>query len=79
MLFLLTTKVITIQQSHKIQQKGKHEDVIYFADWTHGLSWKQLLKNNPGIIHLLQHWRYHYQTTTVGTAFPYKSQRLHMH
>ena len=25
------------------------------ADWTHALSWKQFLNNNPGIIHLLQH------------------------
>ena len=38
--------------------------------WTEGLSWKQLLNNNPGIIHLLQHWRHHYQATTAGTALP---------
>ena len=43
------------------------------ADWTHGLSWKQLLNNNPGIIHLLQHWRHHYRTITIGTALSYKS------
>ena len=49
------------------------------ADWTQALNWKQLLNNNPGIIHLLQRWRHHYQATTAGNAFPYKSQRLHMH
>ena len=42
------------------------------ADWTHALSWKQLLNNNPGIIHLLQHWRHHYRVTTADTALPYK-------
>ena len=53
--------------------------VAYFIprtglDWTHGLSWKQLLNNNPGIIHLLQHWRHHYRATTVLLlALPYKS------
>ena len=46
--------------------------IMYFTDWTRGLSWKQLLKDNPGIIHLLQHWRHHYQATTAGTAIPYK-------
>ena len=43
------------------------------ADWIHGLSWKQILNNNPGIIHLLQHWRHHYRATTADTALPYKS------
>ena len=42
------------------------------ADWTHALSWKQLLNNNPGITHLLQHWRHHYRVTTADTALPYK-------
>ena len=42
------------------------------ADWTHALSWKQLLNNNPGIIHLLQRWRHHYRVTTADTALPYK-------
>ena len=42
------------------------------ADWTHALTWKQLLNNNPGIIHLLQHWRHHYRVTTADTALPYK-------
>ena len=43
------------------------------ADWTHALSWKQLLNNNPDIIYLLQHWRHHYRATTADTALPYKS------
>ena len=34
--------------------------LFHRLDWTRGLSWKQLLNNNPGIIHLLQHWRHHY-------------------
>ena len=37
-------------------------------DWTRGLSWKQLLNNNPGTIHLLQHWRHHYQAITAAAA-----------
>ena len=40
-------------------------------DWTglaRGLSWKQLLNNNPGIIHLLQHWRHHYRATTAAAG-----------
>ena len=37
-------------------------------DWTRGLNWKQLLNNNPGIIHLLQQWRHHYQTTTAAAG-----------
>ena len=40
------------------------------VDWIHTLSWKQLLNNNPGIIHLLQHWRHHYRATTADTALP---------
>ena len=50
--------------------QGIQYGLMYFADWTHGLSWKQLLNNNPGIIHLLQHWRHHYRATTAGTALP---------
>ena len=37
-------------------------------DWTRGLSWKQLLNNNPGIIHPLQHWRHHHRATTVAAG-----------
>ena len=49
------------------------------ADWTHALSWKQLLNNNPGIIHLLQHWRHHYRVTTANTALPYKLTNYRLH
>ena len=46
------------------------------TNWTDGLSWKQLLNNNPGIImiHLLERWRHHYRATTAGIALSYKSQ-----
>ena len=26
------------------------------------------LNNNPGIIHLLQHWRHHYRATTAAAG-----------
>ena len=48
--------------------------LLHGLDWTRGLSWKQLLNNNPEIIHLLQHWRHHYRAATVLLlALPYKS------
>ena len=58
----------------KIQQQSMYlwASLFHGLDWTRGLSWKQLLNNNPGIIHLLQHWRHHYRATTAGTALPYK-------
>ena len=46
---------------------------IGLTDWTHALSYKQFLNNNPDIIHLLQHWRPQYRATTADTALPYKS------
>ena len=65
---------------------GSSLDLMYFADlthgldsqtgladWTHALSWKQFLNNNPDIIHLMPHWRHHYRATTADTALPYKS------
>ena len=45
-------------------------------DWTGLADWTELetvLNNNPGIIHLLQHWRHYYRAITAGTALPYKS------
>ena len=32
----------------------------------------ELLNNNPGIIHILQHWRHHYRATIADTDLPYK-------
>ena len=49
------------------------------ADWTPALSWKQLLNNNLGITHLLQHWRHHYRVTTADTALPHKLTNYRLH
>ena len=49
------------------------------ADWTHAMNRKQLLNNNPDIIHILQHWRHHYRATTADTALLYKLTNYHVY
>ena len=66
--------LVTIKGASQLRPTLFHglESWTGLVDWTRGLSWKQLLNNNPDIIHLLRHWRHHYRATTAGTALPYK-------
>ena len=53
----------SVNSSMGIKQDGvslQRRTLFHGLDWTRGLSWKQLLNNNPGIINFLQHWRHHY-------------------
>ena len=69
---LVTNRIMPASVQHDILDIETCISRTGLADWTHALSWKQLLNNNPGIIHLLQYWRHHYQVTTADTALPYK-------